>query len=132
MLATSYPLLDAFLTILYFFLWIIWIFILIRVIFDIFRSRDLHGWGKAGWFVFVIILPFLGVLVYLIVRGGTMHEREVQRAQTDQQAFDDYVRRTAGSSTSPADQLAKLAQLHDQGHLSDEEFQAEKTKILSS
>jgi Phospholipase_D-nuclease N-terminal len=72
---SSYPLLDAFLTMMWFFLWILWIFLVVNIIFDIFRSRDLGGWAKAGWLIFVIVLPFLGVFVYLIARGGTMHER---------------------------------------------------------
>jgi hypothetical protein len=127
---SNYPLLDAFLTMLWFFLWIIWIFILFRVIFDIFRDRDLSGWGKAAWLVFVIILPFLGVFIYLIARGSHMHERDVSDAQANEAAFRSYVQQAAGP-TSAADQLTQLADLHSRGVLSDEEFAAEKAKILS-
>ena len=133
MLASSYPVLDAFLTMLYFFLFIIWIWLLIWVFMDIFRSQDLGGWAKALWVIFIIILPFLGVFVYLIARGGKMHERAAAQAAEQQKAFDQYVRQTAGTSgDSSADQLAKLADLKSQGVLSDAEFEAQKSKILAS
>jgi Short C-terminal domain/Phospholipase_D-nuclease N-terminal len=126
---SSYPLLDAFLTMLWFFLWIIWIFILFRVILDLFRDRGLSGWAKAGWLVFIIILPFLGVFIYLIARGSKMQERDVQDAQANEAAFRSYVQGAAGG-TSAADQLTQLADLHGRGVLSDDEFAAEKAKIL--
>jgi energy-coupling factor transporter transmembrane protein EcfT len=125
---TNYPLLDAFLTMLWFFLWIIWIFILFRVILDLFRDRELSGWAKAGWLVFIIILPFLGVFVYLIARGSKMQQRDVQDAQANEAAFRSYVQDAAGSTS--ADQLTQLADLHSRGVLSDDEFAAEKAKIL--
>ena len=93
----SYPLLGAFWTIVEIFLWVIWFWILITVFIDIFRSHDLSGWGKALWFLFVLIIPLIGVLVYLIVRGGSMHERMVQQAQQQDQQLRDYVQETAGS-----------------------------------
>ena len=93
MIATSYPLLDAFLTMLWIFLFIIWIWLLIMVFSDIFRSHDLGGWGKALWVIGIIIFPLLGVLLYLIVRGGKMHERQLQYAQAQETAFRDYVQR---------------------------------------
>ena len=133
MLASSYPVLDAFLTMLYFFLFIIWIWLLITVFVDIFRSHDMGGLAKAVWVLFVIILPFLGVFVYLIARGGKMHERAAQDAAQQQKAFDDYVKQTAGTAgTSTADQLAKLADLKSQGVITDAEFDAQKAKILAS
>jgi ABC-type multidrug transport system fused ATPase/permease subunit len=135
MLAASYqyPILDFFLTMLYFFLFIIWIWLLITVFVDIFRSHDMGGGAKALWVIFVIILPFLGVFVYLIARGGKMHERAAREAAQQQQAFDQYVRQTAGTSgDTTADQLAKLADLKSQGVLSEDEFQAQKAKILAS
>ncbi len=135
MLAASYqyPILDFFLTMLYFFLFIIWIWLLITVFVDIFRSHDMGGGAKAPWVIFVIILPFLGVFVYLIARGGKMHERAAREAAQQQQAFDQYVRQTAGTSgDTTADQLAKLADLKSQGVLSEDEFQAQKAKILAS
>ena len=133
MLASSYPILDAFLTMLYFFLFIIWIWLLIMVFMDIFRSHDLGGWAKALWVIFIIILPFLGVFVYLIARGGKMRDRAARDAAQQQQAFDQYVQQTAGTSGSTtADQLAKLADLKSRGVLSEDEFQAQKAKILAS
>ncbi len=129
----QYPILDFFLTMLYFFLFVIWIWLLITVFVDIFRSHDMGGWAKALWVIFIIILPFLGVFVYLIARGGKMHERAAQQAAQQQKAFDQYVRQTAGTSgDTTADQLAKLADLKSQGVLSDAEFDAQKAKILAS
>ena len=133
MLASDYPVLDAFLTILYFFLFIIWIWLLIMVFIDIFRSRDLSGGAKALWVIFVIILPLLGMLVYLIARGGKMHERAAAEAAQQQQQFDAYVRQTAGApGSNTADQLSQLADLKAKGVLSDAEFEAQKAKILAS
>jgi hypothetical protein len=135
MLAASYqyPILDFFLTMLYFFLFVIWIWLLITVFVDIFRSHDMGGVAKALWVIFVVILPFLGVFVYLIARGGKMHEREARDAAQQQQAFDEAVRQAAGSpGNSTADQLSKLADLKSQGVLTDAEFEAEKSKILAS
>jgi ABC-type multidrug transport system fused ATPase/permease subunit len=131
--ASSYPLLDAFLTMLWIFLFIIWIWLLIMVFSDIFRSRDLSGWGKALWVIGIIILPWLGVLIYLIARGGKMHERQIQAAQAQQEAFRQYVQETAtSSSTSTADQLAKLADLRDKGVITPAEFDTEKAKALAA
>jgi hypothetical protein len=133
MLASSYPVLDAFLTMLYFFLFIIWIWLLIAVFIDIFRSHDIGGVAKALWVIFIIILPFLGVFVYLVARGGKMHERAAQQAAQQQKAFDQYVKQTAGTpGTDTATQLSKLADLKTQGVLTDAEFEAQKSKILAS
>jgi len=126
----QYPLLDAFLTMLWFFLWVLWIFLLFWIIFDIFRSKDLSGWAKALWLIFVIILPFLGVLVYLIARGGSMQERSVREQQAEEKQFRGYVRDAAGVSSS-ADELAKLADLKDRGVITEAEFQQGKAKILA-
>ena len=129
----QYPILDFFLTMLYFFLFIIWIWLLIMVFVDIFRSHDMGGWAKALWAIFVIILPFLGVFVYLIARGGKMHERAEQQAAEQQKAFDAYVKQAAGTSgDTTADQLSKLADLKNQGVITDAEFEAQKSKILAS
>ena len=127
----SYPLLGAFWTIFEIFLWIIWIWILIYVFIDIFRSRDLSGWGKALWFIFVLFIPLIGVLVYLIVRGSSMHERAVKEAQQQDQAFRAYVQDAAGSGNT-ADQLAKLADLRDRGVITADEFEREKAKVLAA
>src|SRR5512144_2967306 len=130
--ATSYPLLNAFWTILEFFLLVLWIWLVIMVFIDIFRSADLSGGMKALWVLFVIILPLLGVLVYLIARGGKMHERARQEAQAQDEAFRRYVQQTAATTpSSTADQLAKLADLRDRGMISSEEFDREKAKILA-
>jgi ABC-type multidrug transport system fused ATPase/permease subunit len=131
MIATQYPVLDAFLTMLYFFLFIIWIWLLIMVFIDIFRSHDMGGLAKALWVIFVIILPFLGVFVYLVARGSGMHERQANDAAQQQKAFDQYIRQTAGTQgQSTADQLSKLADLKSQGVITDAEFEAQKAKIL--
>jgi ABC-type multidrug transport system fused ATPase/permease subunit len=128
---SSYPLLNVFWSMFIFFLWIIWIWILITVFIDIFRSRDLSGWAKALWVLFVLFIPLIGVLVYLIARGGKMHERAVQQAQRQDQEFRAYVQEAA-SPESSADQLAKLASLRDRGVISAEEFEREKTKVLGA
>jgi Short C-terminal domain/Phospholipase_D-nuclease N-terminal len=133
MLASQYPILDIFLTTLYFFLFVIWIWLLIMVFMDVFRSHDMGGWAKALWVIFIIVLPFLGVFVYLIARGGSMHERQAADAAQQQKAFDQYVRQAAGTpGESSADQLHKLADLKSQGVLTDAEFEAQKAKILAS
>ena len=126
----SYPLLGAFWTIFLIFLWVIWFWILITVFIDIFRSHDLSGWAKMLWFVFVLFFPLIGVLVYLIVRGGKMHERAARQAQQQEEQFRGYVQEVAGSE-SVADQLAKLADLRDRGVITAEEFDREKAKVLA-
>jgi hypothetical protein len=133
-LAYDYPLLGAFWTMLWLFVWIIWIFILFKVIFDIFRSHDMGGWGKAGWLIFVIILPFLGVFVYLIARGRGMGERDMAQAQAREQQFRQYVQETAtstGAGGGTADELAKLADLKAKGVITDAEFEQQKAKLLA-
>jgi hypothetical protein len=128
----NFPLLNIFLEMMFFFLWILWFFLLFRIITDLFRSHDIGGWGKAGWMLFVIILPLFGVLIYLIVRGGGMAEREVSRQQAAQDEFKEYVRQTAAAapSKSSADELAQLADLRDKGVLTPDEFAAQKAKLL--
>ena len=131
--ASSYPLLNVFWTIFEFFLWVIWIWILIMVFIDIFRSHDLSGWAKALWFLFVLFIPLIGVLVYLIARGSSMQERAQQDARQQDQEFRSYVQQAAASSpASTADQLSKLADLRDRGVISAEEFEREKAKVLAA
>jgi hypothetical protein len=130
LLATNYPLLDVFWTMLWFFLFFIWIWLLITIFVDLFRSHDLSGWAKAGWVIFVIVLPFLGILFYLIFRGSSMHERALQQAQQQETEFRQYVQETA--QTSSADQLTKLADLRDRGVITNEEFEQQKSRILTS
>jgi len=130
--SSSYPLLNVFWTMLEFFLWVIWIWILIMVFIDIFRSRDLSGGGKALWFLFVLFIPLIGVLVYLIARGGEMHERAAQQAQAQDEAYRSYIQQAASESpASTADQLAKLADLRDRGVITADEFEREKAKVLA-
>jgi ABC-type multidrug transport system fused ATPase/permease subunit len=130
---SSYPLLNLFWSMFIFFLWIIWIWILITVFIDIFRSHDLSGGAKALWFLFVLFIPLIGVLVYLIARGGKMHEHAVRQAQQQDQEFRQYVQQAAASSpASTADQLSKLADLRDRGVISAEEFEREKAKVLAA
>ena len=129
---SSYPLLNIFWTMVEFFLWVIWIWILIMVFIDIFRSHDLSGWAKALWFLFVLFIPLIGVLVYLIARGGKMHERAARQAQQQDAEARAYIQQAAGSSAaSSADQLTKLADLRDRGVISAEEFEREKAKVLA-
>jgi type VI protein secretion system component VasK len=128
---SSYPLLNVFWTMFEFFLWVIWIWILIWVFIDIFRSHDLSGWAKALWFLFVLFIPLIGVLVYLIARGGKMQERAARDAQAQDEATRAYIQQAAGSADSSADQLAKLADLRDRGVITADEFAREKAKILT-
>ena len=127
----SYPLLGAFWTVFEIFLWIIWIWILIYVFIDIFRSHDLSGWAKALWFVFVLFIPLIGVLVYLIARGGEMQQRAQQQAAQQDQEVRRYIQQTANEGNS-ADQLTKLADLRDRGVITADEFEREKAKVLAS
>jgi len=130
MLATNYPVLGFFWTMLEFFFFVIWIWLLISVFADIFRSHDLGGGAKALWSIGVIILPFFGVFIYLIARGGSMHERAEQAAARQQKAFDTYVKQAAGGQ-SDVDALSKLADLKSKGVITDAEFEAQKAKLLS-
>ena len=131
MFAYTYPLADLFGTMLGFFVLVIWIWLLIVVFSDIFRSHDLGGGAKALWVIFVIVLPFLGIFVYLIARGGKMHERAAAQAAEQQKAFDAYVKQTAGTGTDSTEQLAKLADLKKQGVITEAEFESQKAKILA-
>ena len=121
---------QVFWSFLWFFLFFIWIWLLITVFADIFRSHDLSGWGKALWSIFVIVVPYLGVFVYLIARGHKMGEHAAQAAQAQDAAFRQYVQQAAGT-TSPADELAKLADLKASGAIDDAEFERLKAKALA-
>jgi membrane protein implicated in regulation of membrane protease activity len=127
----SYPVLGAFWTVLEIFLWILWIWVVIYVFIDIFRSRDLSGVAKALWFLFVLFIPLIGVLVYLIARGGEMHERAVRDAQQQDQEVRRYIQQAASEPNS-ADQLTKLADLRDRGVITADEFEREKAKVLAA
>ncbi|WP_425954045.1 SHOCT domain-containing protein [Xylanimonas sp. McL0601] len=128
----DYPLMNLFLTMMWLFLWILWFFLLFRIITDIFRSDDMGGWSKALWTLFIIILPFLGVLIYVIVRGKSMGARDRASAAEAETQFRSYVRDAAASSSTPTDELTKLAALHQQGHLTDAEFAQQKARILGT
>ena len=122
---------EVLLDLLVFFSFVIWFWLLIVVFSDMFRDHEMSGWAKVAWIIFVIILPFLGVFIYLIARGHGMADRAIAQQKQSEQAFQAYVRETAAAG-DPADQLAKLADLHDKGKLTDEEFAAQKAKVLAS
>ena len=129
----NYPLLNIFLTTMWFFLWILWFTLLFRVFGDLFRDRELGGWAKAGWCVFVILLPFLGVFVYLIARGHEMAERTAQRQMQAEQDLRGYVQHVTAEQTTTdrAEQLRKLAELKNHGDITDDEYQRAKESVLA-
>src|SRR5262245_55028020 len=121
---------------LWFFLWIAWLVALFQIIGDIFNSDDLGGWGKALWLIFVILCPLIGVLIYLIARGGGMQRRAIEKARAQRESYEAYVRETAGATAAgggggSADELAKLADLRDRGVITADEFDQQKAKILA-
>jgi hypothetical protein len=126
----SYELGDGLLTVLSIFFLIIWIWILIFILTDLFRDHELSGWAKAIWLLFLVFLTPITALVYLIVRGGGMRDRAIAAQAEAQKQMDDYVRQTV-SSGSTADELAKLAELHKAGSLSDADYEAAKAKVLA-
>jgi hypothetical protein len=128
LIAADYPFLEVLWTMIIFFAWVIWIWIAITVLIDVFRRHDISGWGKAGWTVFIIVFPFLGVLVYLISQHEGMRERSAKQAQAQQQAFDQYVREAAGGSAA---EIAKAKELLDAGTITQAEFEAIKAKAVS-
>lgn len=121
---------QVFWSILWFFLFFVWIMLIFTIFGDIIRSDDMGGAAKAIWSIFIIFVPFLGIFLYLIIRGGSMGERQLKAAKAQQAAMDEYVRTTAGSGASAADELAKLADLHSQGKLDDAEYAAAKAKVV--
>jgi Phospholipase_D-nuclease N-terminal/Short C-terminal domain len=127
-IAADYPFLDVLWTMILFFCWVAWIWIVVTVFIDLFRRDDISGWGKAAWVVFVIVLPFLGVLVYLIAQHDGMRERSVKQAETQKRQFDQYVREAAGGS---AVEIAQAKQLLDAGTITQAEFDAIKAKALA-
>ena len=132
-LAYDYPLLSVFWSMLMFFLWIMWFVLLFRVVFDIFRDDEMNGWGKAGWLAFTVLLPFLGVFVYVVARGKNMGRREIAQARAQQEAFDTRVREAAGGTGrhSSADELSKLSEIRARGDITDEEFRRAKELVLA-
>jgi hypothetical protein len=131
LLATTYPLLSIFWTMLEFFFFFLWIWLAISVFADIFRSHDIGGGTKALWAIFIVLLPYLGVFAYLIFRGGSMHERAATQAALQRKSFDGFFQQGPPAS-STADQLHKLADLKERGFITEDEFQSEKSKLLTS
>ncbi|MFB8244963.1 SHOCT domain-containing protein [Streptomyces sp. NPDC055952] len=132
-LAYDYPLLSVFWSMLLFFLWIMWFILLFRVVVDIFRDDDLSGWAKTGWLVLTVLLPFLGVFIYVIARGKNMGRREIAQARAQQEAFDARIRQAAGTAgpTSSVDELARLSEIRDRGAITEDEFRRAKELVLS-
>jgi hypothetical protein len=128
MMAADYPFIDVLWSMIIFFFWVIWIWIVITVLIDVFRRNDIGGFAKAAWVIFVVILPWLGVLVYLIVEHDGMRERSVSQAQAQKREFDEYVRDAAGGS---AGEIAKAKELLDSGAITQQEFEALKAKALA-
>jgi hypothetical protein len=128
-IAADYPFMDVLWSMIIFFFWVIWIWIVITVLIDVFRRDDIGGWAKAAWVIFVVILPWLGVLIYLIVEHDGMRERSMQQAQAQKRELDDYVRDTAGGGS--AGEIAKAKELLDAGAITQDEFQALKAKAIA-
>ena len=130
--ATSYPFLNILWDILIIFAWLIFLWIAITVLIDVFRRHDISGWAKAAWVIFVVILPWIGVLVYLIVNHSGMAERRYRDAAAAQSQFDDYVRQAAGTGGGAAAEIEKAKQLLDNGTITQQEFDAIKAKALAA
>jgi Short C-terminal domain/Phospholipase_D-nuclease N-terminal len=129
-IAADYPFLDVFWTMILFFAWVAWIWVLIVIISDLFRRHDTSGWIKALWVIFLIVLPFLGVLIYLIANGSGMSRRQAEQVQASQQQFDSYVQSVAGSGGG-ASELAKAKELLDSGAITQDEYEKLKAKVLA-
>jgi hypothetical protein len=130
-IAADYPFLDVLWTMILFFAWVAWIWILIGILSDVFRRRDIGGWAKAGWCVFLIVLPFLGVLIYLVAEHDGMTERGLERAETSQRRFDEHVRSVAGAGDGAAAEIEKAEQLLARGAITQVEFESLKMKALA-
>ena len=128
LLAAEFGTGQVFWSILWFFLFFVWIMLIFTIFGDIIRNHDMSGVAKAVWSIFIIFLPFIGIFAYLIINGGKMGERQIQAAQAQESAMQDYIRTTAG--TSDADELSKLADLHTAGKLDDAEYTAAKAKVV--
>jgi hypothetical protein len=130
-IAADYPFLDLMWTMAILFLWILWFWLLFSVFADIFRRHDLSGWGKTAWILFVILLPFLGVFVYLITQNVGMTERNLQRSRAERDRYDDYIRATAGGGGGPAAEIDSAKRLLDSGAITQDEFDALKRNALA-
>lgn len=130
-LAADYPFLDILWTMLIFFGWVIWFWLLIKVFADVFRRHDLSGWGKAGWTLLTIALPFAGVLIYLIAHGKDMGQRDIEQMRAAQADFDQHIRSVSGSGDGAASQIAEAKRLLDSGAINQEEYASLKAKALA-
>ena len=130
MLAADYPFLDVLWTMVIFFVWVLWFWLLFSIWGDIFRRNDINGWGKTGWLIFTIIVPFLGVFIYIITQHDGMNQRNLDRVQQQRAQMDEYVRQTAGGGS--ASEIAQAKQLLDSGAITQQEFDAIKQKALAS
>ena len=128
--AADYPFLNIFWTMILFFAWVVWIWMMITILSDVFRRRDMSGWGKAAWTVFLIVLPFLGALIYLASNSDGMADRNVQQAQVARAEFDDYVKTVATNGGGAAAEIEKAKALLDGGAINQSEFEALKAKAL--
>jgi hypothetical protein len=131
LIAADYPFLDVFWTMIIFFCWVAWIWVLIVIISDLFRRHDTSGWIKALWVIFLIVLPFLGVLIYLIANGSGMSRRQADSVRASQEQFDTYVQSVAGAGGGHASELAKAKELLDSGAINQQEYDQLKAKVLA-
>jgi Short C-terminal domain/Phospholipase_D-nuclease N-terminal len=131
-IAADYPFLNILWSMIIFFVWVVWIWMMVIILTDVFRRRDLSGWGKAGWTVFLIVLPFLGAFIYLIAQGDKMADRRAEDVRGQQAQFDDYVKTVAGDGGGAAAEIEKAKQLLDSGAITQTEFDQLKTKALAA
>jgi hypothetical protein len=129
--AADYPFLDILWTMIIFFAWVVWIWMMVVILSDVFRRRDIGGWAKAAWVIFMIVLPFIGVLTYLIAQHDGFAERNIDRGRAAERQFDDHVRSVAASEV-PASEIEKAAELRDRGTITESEFEALKAKALAA
>ena len=130
-LLADYPFLDVMWSMLVFFLWVAWFWILFSIWGDLFRRTDLSGWGKAGWLIFTLVVPFLGVFVYVITQNDAMTQRNLERAKAQRAQMDEYVRTTAGGGGGAAAEIERAKQLLDSGAIDQAEFQTLKQRALA-
>jgi len=131
-IAADYPFLNILWSMIIFFVWVVWIWMMVVILTDVFRRRDLSGWGKTGWTVFLIVLPFLGAFIYLIAQGDKMADRRAEEVRGEQAQFDQYVKTVAGDGGGSAAEIEKAKQLLDTGAITQTEFEQLKAKALAA
>jgi hypothetical protein len=131
-IAADYPFLDILWSMIIFFVWVVWIWMMVIILTDVFRRTDLSGWGKAGWTVFLIVLPFLGAFIYLIAQGNNMADRRAAEVRGEKAQFDDYVKTVAGDGGGSAAEIEKAKRLLDTGAITQTEFEQLKAKALAA